>query len=193
LAENVVEDAVIRPALIARQAALPKLDAMVALDVAAVAETDPAAPQAVPAPRAEIANCIQSPRCQAGAKIAINACMLIAERRLGKAAIDRELAARQQATAELSKRPQDDRALNDVDLIAGNIERVNGQLQQSLDRLQQDAARLRQAARDQLSNQALDAVLTAGRNEGEQSMGTPLLQCYSRLADGRAAGLTNAD
>lgn len=193
LAENVIEDVVIRPALAARSAALPKLETVVALEIAPAAETDPAAPQAIAAPRAEIANCIQNPRCQAGAKVAINACMLAAERRHGKAAIERELAARQQATAELSKRPHDEQVANDIDLIAGNLEQLNDQLQQSLDRLQQDAPRLRQSARAQLLGQELDAVITAGRNEGEQSMGTPLLQCYSRLADGRAAGLTIPD
>lgn len=196
LAENLIEDVVMRPALAARLAALPKLDTVVALEIAPVAEVDPAAPQAplaVSAPSAEIANCIQSPRCQSGAKVAINACMLTAERRLGKATIDRELAARQQATAELNKRPHDERAANDIDLIAGNLEMVNERLQQSLDQLQKDAIRLRQEARGQLSNQELDAVTTAGRNEGEQSMGTPVLQCYSRLADGRAAGLTIPD
>jgi hypothetical protein len=193
LAENVIEDVVIRPALAARLTALPKLETVVALESAPVAETDPAAPQAVPAPRAEIANCIQNPRCQAGAKAAINACMLSAERRLGKAAIDRELAARQQATSQLSKRPHDERVANDIDVIAGNLEQVNGQLQQSLDHLMQDSVRLRQLAHSQLSNLELDAAITAGRNEGEQSMGTPLLQCYSRLADGRAAGLTIPD
>jgi hypothetical protein len=193
LAENVIEDVVLHPALVARLAALPKLATVVALEVAPVADTDPATPQAVAAPRAEIANCIQSPRCQAGAKVAINACVLTAERRLGKAAIERELAARQQATAELNKRPHDEQPANDIDLIASDIELINEQLQQSLADLQQNAIRLRQAARAQILSQELDAVITAGRNEGEQSMGTPLLQCYSRLADGRAAGLTVAD
>jgi len=41
-----------------------------------------------------------------------------------------------------------------------------------------------------LTNQELDAAVTAGRNEGEQSMGTPSLQCHARLADGRAIGLS---
>ncbi|MEJ0069066.1 MAG: hypothetical protein WDO24_10420 [Pseudomonadota bacterium] len=231
LAENVIEDAVIRPALDVRFAALPKLEALLRPAVVASSETDAAIQAAAlanaaaqastalaavapttevlvvaapvvsaPAPvipanvgaRPEIARCVLDTRCRAAARVAINACLQTAERRNGKADIARQLEARQQATARFKSRSTDEQAARDLDLVTDNLELINNQLGQSLERLQADGARLRQAARDKLSPQELDAAATAGRDEGEQSMGTPTLSCFSRIADGRATGLVSA-
>jgi hypothetical protein len=231
LAENVIEDAVIQPALQVRFAALPKLEPLLRPAVVASSAPDPqaqgvaaltsaaavaatslapvaptaevsvvAAPVIAPAPvvvanvsaRPEIARCMLDARCRAGTQVAINACEQTAERRNGKAAIARQLAARQDATARFKSRPTDEQAARELDLVADNLELINNQLGQSLERLQSNGARLRQAARDRLSPQELDAVATVGGNEGEQSMGTPSLLCFSRLADGSVAGLGGA-
>jgi hypothetical protein len=187
LAENVVEDVVTRPALEVRLAALPKLESLLKPDTATASAADPVSP--LPTARADAARCAQDARCRAGVELAINACRQTAERRNGKAAIERELEAREQVFAVRRVRADEDAAERDFNLISGNLELINSELGRTLDHLAQDGKRLRHEATAQLSNQELDAAIMAGRDEGEQSMGTPVLQCYSRIADGRSVGL----
>jgi hypothetical protein len=182
LAENVLEDVVLRPALEARLAALPKL------------EIPPAAPtvaegEAAPPPRPDVVACAKDARCRAGVRVAVNACLQVAERRLGKAAVARQLEVRQRVNGLMRAKPDDEIVEKEFQLVSGNLELIDGTLGQLLERLAKAAPPLRQQAAGVLSNQELDAALTAGRNEGEQSMGTPMLQCQARLADGRAVGL----
>ncbi|MBV8165239.1 MAG: hypothetical protein JO021_00510 [Alphaproteobacteria bacterium] len=182
--ESVLEDVVLRPALETRLAALGKLDGPVT--PAAVAEGAPPPP----APRPDVVACAADARCRAGVRVAVNACQQVAERRLGKAAIARELEVRQRVTALQRAKPDDDAVAKEFDLVSGNLELIDGTLNQLLERLAKAAPGLRQQGATLLTSQELDAALTAGRTEGEQSMGTPVLQCQARLADGRAIGLT---
>jgi len=181
LAENIVEDVVTRPAFELRLAALPKLEAALRAQAAAPAETEG---RPAPAARAEVARCARDARCRAGVDLAINACLQSAERRYGKAAIARELEARRPVSAALAKDTYDQAANRDFVLISGNLELIDRELGRTLERLAQDGARLRRDAGAVLSNQELDAVTSVGRSEGEQAMGAPVLQCYSRIADG---------
>lgn len=192
LAQNLIEDVVLRPALDARLAALPKLEPLIALEIAPPTTGDANAPPVAGAAPGIIA-CLQDARCKAGVQIAVNACLQTADRRLGQAAIQRELAARGQATAQTRALPDDRQAAKDLDLVIDTLELLNGQLQASLDGLLTDGKRLRTAARDQLLSQELDAAFSVGRDQGEQSTGVPRLQCYARLADGRAVGLAAAN
>jgi hypothetical protein len=187
LAENISEDVLLRPALQQRLAALPRLEALVKPEVTSASETEPA--RVSVAARPEIARCVLNLRCNAGAQLAVNACMQVAERRIGKAAIARELEVRAPVVAAVKKDEYDADATRDFDLISRNLEQIDGELGHVLERLAQNATRLRQAASAQLSNQEVDAVIAAGRSEGEQAMGAPVLQCFSRIADGRAIGL----
>ena len=187
LAENIIEDVVTSPALQLRLAALPKLEAVVKPEAARTSETEPA--RASAAARPDIVRCTGNARCNAGAQLAINACLLIAERRIGKAAIARELEARGPVSAALRKDAYDATATINFDLISRNLELIDGELGRVLERLTQDGRQLRQAASAQLTNQEVDAAIGAGRSEGEQTMGTPVLQCFSRVADGRVVGL----
>src|SRR5258708_3665210 len=187
LAENIIEDVVTSPALQLRLATLPKLEVIVKPEVARTSETEPA--RASAAARPEIAWCVGNARCYAGARLAVNACLQVAERRSGKAAIARELEARAAVAAALRKDAYDAGATRDFDLISRNLELIDGELGRVLERLAQDGTRLRQAASAQLTSQEVDAAIAAGRSEGEQTMGTPVLQCFSRIADGRVVGL----
>jgi hypothetical protein len=177
LAENVVEDVVTRPALELRLAALPKL------------ETALRSPPAAPVARPAVVRCAEDARCHVGVALAINACLQAAERRYGKAAIARELEARQPVSAALNRDAYDQAANRDFDLISGNLELLDRELGRTLEQLLEDGVRLRRDASAVLSNQELDAVTTVGRGEGEQAMGAPALQCYSRIADGSGLAL----
>jgi hypothetical protein len=196
LAENLVEDVITRPALETRMAALPILaNALKPAAVAAAeaeAEVEVTAPKPTLSSRPEIARCDQDARCQAGAALAINACLLTAERRYGKAALARELEARKPVAAALDKDTYDKAVNRDFDLITANLEMIDHELNAKLLELQQDGGKLRSAAGKYLSSQELDAVTSAGEAEGEQSMGAPVLQCFNRIADGRSLELIAA-
>lgn len=196
LAENVIEDVVMRPALETRMAALPILAGALRPEAAAAAEAEAEVEVTAPKPtlsnRPEITRCAQDARCQTGAALAINACLQTAERRYGKAALARELEARKPVARTLDRDTYDKAVNRDFDLITGNLEMIDRALSANLMQLQQNAGALRAAASKYLSSQELDAVTSAGESEGEQSMGTPVLQCYNRIADGRSLELVAA-
>lgn len=196
LAENVIEDTVTRPALETRMTALPILADALKPEAAAAAEAEAevevAAPRPTLAGRPEIARCDQDARCKSGAALAINACMLIAERRYGKAAIARELEMRKPIAAALDKDTYSKAANRDFDLITANLEMIDHDLNAKLAQLQLNGPTLRATAAKYLSSQELDTVTSAGEAEGDQSMGTPALQCFNRLADGRTLELIAA-
>ncbi len=204
MAENIVEDVVTRPALEVRLTALPILERALKGDMPPPPKPDPLAvvasatepgdpnaapPAAAPPPPTDAMRCARDARCHAAVTLAVNACMQAAERRIGKAAIAREIEARGPISAALRKDAYDAAANRDFDLISGNMELIDRTLMQTLDRLADDGKRLRGEAGAYLTNLEVDAVLSAGRNEGEQGMGAPVLQCYSRMADGRGLDL----
>jgi hypothetical protein len=184
IAEGLLEDVVLRPALEARLAALGKLEGPLTPMPVAEGEAPPSPP------RPEIVACTADARCRAGVRVAVNACLQVAERRLGKSAIARELEVRQRVNAQVRAKPDDDAVQKDFDLVSGNLELIDGTLGQVLERLAKAAPDLRKQGAAVLTSQQLDAAVTAGRTEGEQSMGAPILQCQARLADGRAVGLS---
>jgi hypothetical protein len=192
LAENVTESTVMLPALRARNAVLPKLETLVMSDPPATSDAaDPANP--LPTQREAAQRCAQDARCRIAVRVAVNGCMQTAERRIGRAAIVRETEARQQLAARPRSVAVEDDLERDEKLILANLEVINEQMQASLERLAQQGNQLRDQARRVLSTLDLDAVTSAGRTQGEGSMGAPALQCYSRLAGGQAAGIILLD